>query len=76
MNPHLDNQNDVAGTLNSPDSENGGVVPNQSIQWNPKYFDRMEGAIAGKNNPSFFRTAPDVSVNQNTGKPIKNGTKI
>lgn len=53
----------------APDMENaGGDVPNTSIQWGAKAFDRMEGSIKGKNNPQSQDN--DCSVNQNTGKPV------
>lgn len=68
MKPYKDGQNDISGTHPVPDIENGGMVPNASIQWIGKAFDRMEGSVKGKNKAQDLDN--DVSVNQNTGKPL------
>lgn len=54
----------------APDIESGGDIPNISIQWGGKAFDRMEGNIKGKNMMQDLDN--DVSVVQNTGKPLYN----
>lgn len=73
-----DYENDKPGTLShtdigrptkdSPDTENGGDVPNDSLQWSGKAFDRFEGSVKGKNRTQDLDN--DVSVNQNVGKPM------
>lgn len=52
----------------APDIENGGDVPNVSIQWGGKAFDRFEGSVKGKNPMQNIDN--NVSVVQNTGKPL------
>jgi hypothetical protein len=68
MNSHKDQQNEIPGTYPSPDVENGGQIPNDSIGWDPVAFDRMEGSIKGKNKPQNQNNTP--SVNQNYDKKV------
>lgn len=49
MKPYKDGENDISGTSPYPDKENGGMVPNDSIQWSGEWMDRMEGSVKGKN---------------------------
>lgn len=58
-----DYQNDISGTESSPDVENGGIVPNTSISWNPEAFDRMEGSIKGKNPPQNQNNDCSCNIN-------------
>lgn len=54
----------------APDIENAGDVPNDSIQWGGKAFDRFEGSVKGKNKVQDLDN--DTCVVQNTGKPFFN----